>query len=279
MNGRDEGRIAADPWTSWKRFSGLLWCEWYSHSRLILVFLMAWLAGIWVLSAMLNPVWIILLGVIYSYFAGVLFGGSDVIQGVEEFSMSLPPNRQQRYLARIVVGGGSMLLINTMSLAALGTDIPQFLANMSVRVGLSNTNPRFNLLPFYGLLYGVPLLSFSICFVLSLLGRSRVFVMVSWVWAALMTIFLLQFGIFYEERFIGEFTGRVSIPLLFLFAFGILVVGYQFFIRKEPGESGPPIAMPAKWWLWLVLLGVGILSGTFAASHVMEKYREWFTGQ
>lgn len=278
MNSIARNKYFDTSWSEWKRFRGLLWCEWYSHSRLLLTFLIAWLVGIWVLNAMVNPVWIVVLGGVYSFFAGVLFGGSDVIQGIEEFSMSLPPTRRQRYLARLVLGGGSVLVINTMSLIALGDEIPQFLASLSVRAGIGATGP-VNLLPFYGLIYGVPMASFAISYVLSLLGRSRVFVLISWVWGALVTIFILQFGIFYEERFIGEFTGRVSLPLLFLAAFGVLVIGYRFFCKKEPGDAGPPIAMPAKWWLWVLLLILGVTSGTVAASYVMEKYKAFFVNQ
>lgn len=265
-------------WSWLRRFSGLLWCEWYAHSRLILIFLVGWLLGIWLLSLMVNAVWIIVLGVIYSYFAGVLFGGSDVIQGIEEFSLSLPPTRSQRYVARLIVGGGSVLLINTMSLVFLGSDLPQFIAGVTIQTGLAHDVSREGLYPFYGLLYGIPIVSFSICFVLSMLGRSRMIVMVSWVWGALVAIFLLHFGIYYEEAVLGEFTGRVSIPLLLLVSFGILVLGFRFFQSKQPGESGPPIAMPARWWLWVVLMILGVLGGTLATSSILEKYRSIISG-
>lgn len=268
----------AKAWNWQRRFLGLLWCEWYAHSRLILIFLVSWMVGVWVLSLTSNVVWIMLLGIIYSYFSGVLFGGSDVIQGMEEFSVSLPPSRGQRYIARLVVGGGSVILINSMSLLVLGTDLPQFLAGVTIESGLARTAIRSDLLPFYGILFGVPLVSFSICFVLSILGRSRMVVMVSWVWGALVTIFLLHFGIQYEEKVLGKFQGNVSIPLLFLVSFGVLVLGYRFFQVKDPGESGPPIAMPTRWWLWIILMILGVLGGTFAVSSILEKYRSVLTG-
>lgn len=269
--------VVAPSWSRWKRFSGLMWCEWYSHSRLVLIFLAAWLCGIWLLSAIANPLWIILIGLIYSYFSGVLFGGGDVIHGIEEFSMSLPPDRRHRYLARIIVGGGTMLLINTLSLLVLGSRMPGYLAGVTFNSGIGSSAIQSTLLPFYGLLYGVPLLSFSLCFVLSILGRSRVFVMVSWVWGLLATLFLLQFGIYYEEKFLGRFLGHVTIPLLFCISFAVLVLGYRFFLVKEPGESGPPISMPSRWWLWVILLIIGVIAGTLAAGSILEKYREWTT--
>lgn len=261
------------PWNWFRRFSGLLWCEWYAHSRLILTFLIFWLVGMWILSMMANAVWIIILGVIYSYFAGVLFGGSDVIQGIEEFSLSLPPTKAQRYVARLIVGGGSVVVINTMSLISLGTDLPQILAGVAIQSGIADNALRMNLFPFYGLLYGIPIVSFSMCFVLSILGRSRMIVMVSWVWAALVAIFLLHFGIFYEEKYFGKFHGRVAVPLLLVVSLSILVLGYRFYNTKQPGESGPPIAMPNRWWLWVVLMALGVLSSTLAISSILERYK------
>lgn len=267
------------PWSWFRRFSGLLWCEWYAHSRLILTFLIVWLVGIWILSMMASAVWIIVLGVIYSYFAGVLFGGSDVIQGIEEFSLSLPPTKTQRYMARLIVGGGSVIAINTMSLISLGTDLPQFLAGVTIQSGIANNGLRSDLFPFYGLLYGIPIVSFSICFVLSILGRSRMIVMVSWVWGALVAIFLLHFVIFYEERYHGRFHGRVAVPLLFVVSLAVIVLGYRFYKNKQPGESGPPIAMPNRWWLWVILMALGVLSSTIAISSILEKYKSLFSGE
>src|SRR6266436_2831851 len=50
----------------WKAIHGLLWCEWYAHSKLLLFFLAAWLSCVWVLPLYANPAWILLFGALYS---------------------------------------------------------------------------------------------------------------------------------------------------------------------------------------------------------------------
>src|SRR5215831_3997293 len=85
-------------WTGWRVFGGLMWCEWYAHSKLLLFFLAAWLACVWVLPLYGNPAWILLFGTFYAILAGPIYGGSDTLEGVEEFTLALPPTRRQRYL-------------------------------------------------------------------------------------------------------------------------------------------------------------------------------------
>jgi len=72
-----------------KAIHGLLWCEWYAHSKLLLFFLAAWLACVWVLPLYANPAWILLFGALYALVAGPIYGGSDTIDGCEEFTFAL----------------------------------------------------------------------------------------------------------------------------------------------------------------------------------------------
>jgi len=85
---------------------GLLWAEWFAHSRLLLVFLGLWLAAVWALPLVAHPGWILLLGGIYALLAGPAYGGADVMDACEEFAFSLPPTRAERYWARLAVGAG-----------------------------------------------------------------------------------------------------------------------------------------------------------------------------
>src|SRR5207244_6676046 len=87
-----------------KAIHGLLWCEWYAHSKLLLFFLAAWLACVWVLPLCANPAWILLFGALYALVAGPVYGGSDTIYGCEEFTFSLSPKRGERYFALVAVG-------------------------------------------------------------------------------------------------------------------------------------------------------------------------------
>src|SRR5438094_515588 len=67
-----ETTVARDPAAQswWKAAQGSLWCEWYAHSKLLLFFLGAWVASVWVLPLYVNPAWILLFGGLYALVAG-----------------------------------------------------------------------------------------------------------------------------------------------------------------------------------------------------------------
>src|SRR5436190_4293988 len=130
-------------WSAWRAFRGLLWCEWYVHSRLLLFFLATWVAGVWIFPLSGNPAWILVFGVLYSLVAGPVYGGSDTLEGSEEFVFALPPTRAERYCARLAVGGGTLLLFTGLDLLALGLDLPQILAKLYVDSGLIHPAPVF----------------------------------------------------------------------------------------------------------------------------------------
>src|SRR6476646_7921927 len=119
-------------WSWWRAFRGLAWCEWYAHSRLLLFCLAAWLACVWVLPLYASPAWILVFGPCFALIAGPVFGGNDISEGCEEFTLSLPPTRSERYLSRLIVGGGALLLFTAMDLSALGLDLSQVLARLYV---------------------------------------------------------------------------------------------------------------------------------------------------
>src|SRR6516162_8369555 len=71
-------------------WQGLLWCEWFSHGKLLLGFLVLWLAAVWILPLVTHSGWILFIAAIYALVAGPAYGGGDTIEGCEEFSFSLP---------------------------------------------------------------------------------------------------------------------------------------------------------------------------------------------
>src|ERR1044071_7029948 len=101
-------------------FRSLLWCEWFAHSRVLLAFLVLWLAGVWLLPLFTHSAWVLFVGVSFALIAGPVYGGGDTIEGCEELSFSLPATRAERYLARLTVAGGALLLFTLLDLLALG---------------------------------------------------------------------------------------------------------------------------------------------------------------
>src|SRR5690606_24658599 len=55
--------------------NGLLWAEWFAHRRLLVIFLAVWLVGVWVPPLFTHPGWILVLGPLYAFVAGPVYGG------------------------------------------------------------------------------------------------------------------------------------------------------------------------------------------------------------
>ena len=261
---------------TWKTIHGLLWCEWYAHSKLLLFFLAAWLACVWVLPLYANPAWILLFGALYALLAGPIYGGTDTIDGCEEFTFALPPTRGERYLARLAVGGGSLLFFTALDLLALGLDLPQILAKLYVDAGLIRPRPVFEsgLLP--GLMVALPFAVFSFSFVLSAIAHSRALVLTAWFWAALLALAALQLGFWYEELVWDRLNGFFSCPLLALLATASLFGGHRAYARKEIGHHTAPLTLPARWWLWIILFLAGVLMALTLASSLAKHYPRLF---
>ena len=262
--------------SKWKAIHGLLWCEWYAHSKLLLFFLAAWLACVWVLPLYANPAWILLFGALFALVAGPIYGGSDTIDGCEEFTFALPPTRGERYRARMAVGGGTLLLFTALDLLALGLDLPQILAKLYVDTGLIRPRPVFEsgLLP--GLMVALPFAVFAFSFVLSAIAHSRALVLTAWFWAALLALAALQLGFWYEELVWDKLNGFLSCPLLALLATTVLWGGHRAYARKQIGHHTAPITLPARWWLWIILFLAGVLLALSLASSLAKHYPRFF---
>lgn len=251
--------------SAWK---GLLWCEWFSQSKLILAFIALWLVTAWVLPIYVHSGWILLLGILFAMVAGPAYGGGDIIEGTEEFTFALPVSRKRRYKARLLVGGGALLLLTLMDLLVLGLDLPQAMAGVFVTTGLLEARPFVQPKLLYGLILALPFSQFSISFAIAANAHSRAMVMASGFWGILISLALLQGGLAYEEWFWEELTGYIAYPVL-MGAGGIaLILGYFMYKEKELSPSLTPLSLPPKTWVWtglftLTLAGLGFLLPSF----------------
>jgi hypothetical protein len=262
-------------WSGVRSFYGLLWCEWYAHSKLVLFVLAAWVASVWILPLYVNPAYILIFGAAFAVVAGPVYGGSDTSGGCEEFTFALPPTRGERYLARLTVGGGVLLLLTAMDLLALGLDLPQILAKLYVDSGLIRPWPVFKSGLLYGLVLMLPLTVFAFSFVLSAITRSRTVLLSAALWAILISLAALRLGFWYEEFVWGHLNGLFSCPLLAFLSVAVLAGGYFAYRRKEIGQHTAPIIIPARWWLWIVLFIAGLIMvmtlGSSLARHALRS--------
>lgn len=254
-------------WGKRRSFGGQLWCEWYGHSRFLLTCLAFWLVGIWVVPLYADPSWILLFGGVYALWAGPGFGGSDTIDGCEEFTFALAPTRGERYATRLIVGGGALLLFTGLDLLALGLDLPQRLTKIYIQAGLVQPQPLLKTGLLHGLVLALPLAIFAVSFALSAVTHSRRLVLVASFWAVLVSLGALRVGFWYEDIVWGNLNGYFACPLLTMIAVAVLWLGARAYARKEIGPQSTPIALPARWWLWsglflLALLGMGLATGS-----------------
>ena len=135
------------------------------------MFAFLWLASVWLLPLILHPLWTLSAGILFSLAAGPAFGGADVIHGCEEFSFAGAPTRGQRYLARLGVGGGAVLVFSGLSVVSLEGNLSDVLLRL---VLASGSAPAQVSRPerLYALVFAVPLTAFSLGFTLAALARS-----------------------------------------------------------------------------------------------------------
>ena len=257
---------------------GLLWCEWFAHSKLLLIFLSAWLVGVWGLPLFAHPGWLLLLGVIYAFLAGPAYGGGDVLEGCEEFSFALPATRSERFLARLMVGGGTLLLFTIMDLLALGLDLSQALTRFYLDTGLIKPLQISKPGLLYGLVLAFPFAIFSFSFACAVLARSRAMVFTAWFWGGLGALALLRAGMQFEEWVWKTMNGYFTGPLLLVFGAGILLVAHRAYRRKEVGVSPAPIQVPVHWWLWVILFVIGLALALLLVTSLVRNLPRAMTG-
>jgi len=253
----------------WK---GLLWAEWFAHSQLMLIFLAVWLVTIWTLPLFTHTGWILLLGLLYALMAGPVFGGSDVLEGCEEFTFALPPTRTERFAARLIVGGGTLVILSGMNLIALGMDLPQVLAGLYVKSGLIKPLPILKPGLLYSLVIALPFAIFAFSFTFSSLTHSRMLIILSWFWGSLAALSLLQIGLWYEDLVWETMNGYFGCPLLLISSFAVLLYGFFSFQRKEIGKASQPVTLPGYWWLWMIFFVVGVGLALALLTSLLKRF-------
>jgi hypothetical protein len=248
----------------------LLWSEWFSHSRLLLASLLAWLLTVWFLPLVAHPLWILAFGVVFAAVSGPAFGGADVIHGCEEFAFSMPATRAQRFGSRLLVGGGALLAFSLMDVLALKGNLSDVLLRVFVTSGLPAVQLN-NTVLVYGLLVAVPFAVFALGFALAALASSRTVAFTAWVWGALGALVVLRGGVQLEELRFDRPNGRFVVPLLAAMSAGSLWIAGRRYRAKEAVTGGGPLRMPPGWWLALAALvaagiAVALLVAWFASN-------------
>jgi hypothetical protein len=254
---------------SWRLWRSLVWSEWFLHSRLLLCFLLGWLAVVWLLPLVAHPLWVLGVGFVFALVAGPAFGGADVIHGCEEFSFAFPPTRTQRFTARFVVGASWLLALTVMDVLALDQNFSDVLFRVFLDTGLATVEVRQPEM-LYGLVLAAPFAVFALGFAVAALATNRTVAFTAWLWAALGALSTLRLGFYAEEAIWNRLNGRLSVPAILGVALAATLIARRLYRHKEAG-TGVPLRIPLSWWATLLLallagLGVAALIGWVAAN-------------
>ena len=250
----EEGRAPrVDVWR------GLLWRDWIAHGGLMMAALAVWLMCGWVLLIFFHPGWIIGFGVVYAVRVAQALGGGEAAEGSEEFSFALPPTRGERYLARLILGGGSVFVFTVGGTLAIALDLPQALWSIFVNSGFTEPFPACEPRFLYTLAVACPLAVFAFTFATASNAGSRGLAGWSWLPGILLAGGVLLGGFLCERPLWQELNGFVACPALLALGAAALLVGYQAYVRKEGISRPAPMASGGARWVWVVVIVLAVL--------------------
>lgn len=247
--------------TTLRMWGGLIWGEWYAHSRLVLAVALIWLAAVWFLPLVAHPAWILALGGLFGVVGGPVFGGSDVMGGCEEYSFSQPATRRQRFDARLAVAIGCVLSITAMNVLALQNNLTDLVLSFFVSTGIAIVELRRPEL-LYGVVLVLPLTALAVGFSVASLASSRAVAYTAWVWGALGALTGLRAGLSLEDYVWERLNGRITIPLLVAISMITLGMTRRLYAEKEAGRTSSPLRLPLSGW---AALGAAALAGLVVA--------------
>jgi hypothetical protein len=250
---------------------GLLWREWLLHKTELTWIFAIWLLAVWVVP--IHPAFFMIpFGVLAACVIAPSFGGSDASEGSEEFSFALPPSRAQRYLVRLALGGGTLLLLMAGSLAAALFDLPQAIWGIVFESGYTvpfATPPA----PFvYGLACALTAGVFADAFAAGACSRTPGGSGFLWLRALLLTGIIMGWGMLMEGMiWRGNLNGVLCCPMLGAWTLLRLSWGYRDYHFKE-GVSGLPGLRPqGRSRTWIVLGVVLVLVVILALMYFVSS--------
>jgi len=217
---------------------GIARLEWATHRRTIERLAALWLVAVWILPFAFHPGLVLAIGLLYALALGATMGGSDVLEGSEEFTLALPPTRTERFFTRYALGTLPLVVMMGIGSLAVATDLPQRLWGLVVESGFTEPFPPVKTAWWYGLAVTGPLWLFTLHFTLGSVVRTAAGVLhLRWLTAALVIGGFVGYGIMVESR-TPEAGVMRSLTIACLVTTPVLVgLGWWRFGRKEMGEA------------------------------------------
>ncbi len=234
-------RSDAYPWHNLadrRTWAGLALHEWMPVCRLHGGFLIAWLAGFWILQLVDHPGWLIAFGLLYTVIATPGMAGSDVINGTEEFSFSLPPGRGPLFLTRMGIGLAFLVMTTGVGSLAMALDVPQVLWSLVATSGITEPSRPVSPGYLYSMALLVPLAAFAGTFTIASLAGSRSTLWFSWIGGLVGTGLLVYLMLLAESLVWNKPNGWLACVALLLTSVLVMLYGYTAYLGKEAVIGG-----------------------------------------
>ncbi len=231
--------------------------EWLTHGRFVTFCLAFWILAFWIL--LLQPAGLIVVfGAVYALWAGAAFGGTESTEQTEEFLLSLPPTRSQRYLARLLLGGGSVLFFAMVNRFAIRWNLPQTVWGLFVESGFTEPFKIEGLrtVMAMGIDILIPVSVFAFSFPLASVAHVRSPKGYARALGALSAATLLLTSCWAEYVMWETLNGYLTIPVLVIASVGALIGGHSVYCRKEAIDDPEGSQSP---WTQLLLTMIAIL--------------------
>lgn len=240
----------------WGVIRGVLWHEWLAHRALISGYAAVWIAFVWVLMVISEPIHHTVFGLLAAVAFGGRIAGAAVSEGSEEFSLALPPPRRVRYLVRLALGLGVLLILSVVGVLATMHNVPQALWGLVVESGFTEPFPAVEADRYIWAVVG-PATLFAFAFSAAAVCRTRGDLIAGLLFAFLIWGSVSLGGALAERRLLYPGSRAFTMLLLCIVGGGVLWAGGLLYARKE-GITRPAAASSRRAALiWLI---VGMLA-------------------
>ena len=237
---------------------GLIGGAWLAHRTMVLWAVTIWVLAAWVLVLLFHPGFILAMGMIYAMLAGTLFGGTQTLWGTQEYALSLPPTRGQRYWAGMLMAVGTTLGLTLAGVVTIALDLPQRAWSLVVESGMTQPFPACEYRALYLLAVAAPVAQVAFTFAIASIARSRAMVLSSWLLGLLAGAVVFAAGYLAERLMYGPIHLYATAVLLAAGGVMALLGGYKIYVRKE-GVPRPGGGFAGAWIVLIIVIVIGMV--------------------
>lgn len=247
---RSEVTLSGDSESAGQRTSAdvlaaLLRREWSVHGGTIKWFLTVAFLATFVWPVVNHPGWVLAYGAVAALFLGQALGGSEVLEGSEEFAFALPVSRREYYTAKAIVGLTVLLGLAAVGTAALAGNWASALWGLVVETEFAGWHSLEAPPAVWQLCFLLPVALFAVVLAIAANAKSVRLVPFAWLLGGLLTAGLVGLGYYLEVQQLfpeggfsstpgagRQLTGKFAVLALAVVAIVALAGGLERYARK-----------------------------------------------